>query len=238
MSIRRLYLCAGTCAVLIATSAAKCYGQGISASQIVSKYVDASGGESAIRAIRTRVMTGFVVAPGGRAQLEIIEAAPDHFLRIIESPVSGHSENGYDGTVAWSRTAAGIREMSGPPVGMVVREQHLHRPLALQAFYVSIDSPRLDSVDGAAVYVVGAKTADGMSETLYFDRTTGLLAGWDVAIGGTVLQTRLEDYRTVDGVKLPFRFMRSRPDFKWTEELTEVKHNVSVDPARFSKPSS
>ena len=216
----------------------RCSGQEIRASDVLARYVRVSGGETALRRVRTRVLTGFIVTPAGRAPLQIIEANPNLFLRIIDSPVSGHSENGYDGRVAWTKNNAGVHEMTGPPVGMVLRELHLHRPLALRTFYSMLDAPRLDTLDGAPVYVMVGTTPDSTRETLYFDRTTGLLAGWDITISGVLLQNRLEDYRTVDGLQLPFRIRRARPDFRWSEEFSEIRHNAPVDVARFAKPAS
>jgi hypothetical protein len=224
-------------AIALVAMTATCHSQEIRASDVLAGYVRASGGEAAMRRVSTRVMTGFIVTPGGRAPLEIIQAEPSRFLRIIDSPVSGHSENGYDGTVAWSKNSEGVREMTGPPVEMVVRELHLHRPLVLSTQYVLLDAPKRDTVGGVAVYVISATTPDSTRETLYFDRSSGLLAGWDVSVGSIVLQTRLEDYRNVDGILLPFRIRRARPDFTWSEEFSQIRHNVPVESARFSKPA-
>lgn len=227
---------AGIGVLIVAVAAAKCYGQTPSASAIFARYIIVSGGETALQAVTTRVLEGHVVAPGGKARLEIIEAAPDRFLRIIDSPVSGHSENGFDGRVAWTKNSGGTREMSGPPVGMVKRELHLRRPLVMKDFYSTLSAPRPDTLGGARVFVITAMTRDSTAETLYFDEGTGLLAGWDAVVGGTTIRNRLDDYRRVDGAMVPFRVVRSRPDFRWSEELDEVRHNVPVDTTRFAKP--
>ena len=221
--------------LMVIIAGAKCYGQTPSASDILARYIAASGGEAALRAVTTRVLEGHVVAPGGKARLEIVEAAPDRFLRIIDSPVSGHSENGYDGRVAWTANAQGTRRMLGPQVGMVTRELHLRRPLAMKEQYATFSSSRRDTLGGAEVFAISATTADSVSETLYFDQRTGLLAGWDVEVAGTTIRNRLEDYRRVDGVMVPFRVIRSRPDFRWSEEFDAIHQNVPVDTTRFSK---
>ena len=222
--------------LMLFLAGAKCYGQKPSASEIFARYVAASGGQAALRAITTRVLEGHVVAPGGKARLEIVEAAPDRFLRIIDSPVSGHSENGFDGRVAWTTNAQGTRTMSGAQVGMVARELHLRRPLVMKELYATLSSPEENTLDGKAMFVISATTADSVPETLYFDRRTGLLAEWDVVVGDTHIRNRLEDYRRVDDVMVPFRVIRSRPDFQWSEVFDEVRQNVPVDTMRFAKP--
>lgn len=203
--------------------------------QIFARYVSAAGGEAAIRGIRSRESVGQLVAPGGRAPLVILQVVPDRFLRILDSPVSGRSENGYDGRTAWSRNSAGVREITGPVVDQFRREYDLHRPLALPTYYLET---RVDTatLEGRPQFVVTAETTDHGTETLYFDRATGLMTGWDETIAGTLLRTRLGDYRPVDGVQVPFRVTRSRPGFTWTEEMRSVNHNVAVDSTRFLKP--
>lgn len=233
---RRPVYAVGIGVLTLILGAAKCYGQPSSASEILARYVAASGGEAALRAVTTRVLEGHVAAPGGNAPLEIIESAPDRFLRIIDSPASGHSENGYDGRVAWTRNSTGTRELSGAAVGMVLRELHLRRPLAMKDFYSGFSTPRRDTLGGADVIVLIATTKDSVSETLYFDRRTGLLAGWDATASGILITNRLDDYRRIDGVMVPFRVRRARPDFRWSEVFDEVRHNVPVDTTRFAKP--
>ena len=53
-------------------------------------------------------------------------------------------------------------------------------------------------------------------------------------------QTDFEDYREVDGVKLPFTIRISNIDtyFSLTRRLTEIRHNVAVDDAQFRMPAA
>ena len=80
-----------------------------------------------------------------------------------------------------------------------------------------------EKVGGSDAFVVEATPAEGHATRLYFDTQTGLLLRKD--------KTYFEDYREVDGVKLPFR---ERDDFS-VIRLTEVKHNLPVDDARFAE---
>jgi hypothetical protein len=201
------------------------------ADELFRRYVVAAGGEAAIRALKTRVTSGELIAGGGmRAPLEIYQAEPDRFLRVLRNAQVKLSENGFDGATAWSSNDGTQRELAGPEVTMLRREYHLHRPVELSRFYPDPASVTLDTLDGHRVYRV---TYPG--EALYFDRDTGLLDGWDTVVQGTTIATRLQDYRTVDGVRIPFRVVRSRPGFTWTEQATDIRHNVAIDPAKFAK---
>lgn len=225
-----------TLVALVVTAAAK-GPQSPSADEIFHRNIAASGGEAAVRAVKTRMMAGELVTGAGRAPMEIAQAAPNKFLRVIDSPVSGRSENGFDGTAGWSKNVRGTRDVSGPELGMLLRELHLYRPIELRRFYAWLSAPRVDSVDGRAVYAIVGTTVDRVAETLYFDRESGLLTGWDLAIQGTVLRTRLDDFRKVDGVTLAFRVKHSREGFSWSDEIRVVQQNVAIDSARFAKPA-
>ena len=91
--------------------------------QVLDKYIQAIGGKAAIEKLTSRIIMGSLVAPGGNAPIEIYEKAPNKFLVIINSPVSGVSQNGFNGAVAWSQNSQrGLREMSGPEVENFKRE--------------------------------------------------------------------------------------------------------------------
>jgi len=45
-----------------------------------------------------------------------------------------------------------------------------------------------------------------------------------------------EDYKDVDGIKLPFTIRRSRQGFSFTHKFDDVKHNVPIDDSKSDKP--
>lgn len=205
--------------------------------QILDRYVQALGGRAAVEKLTTRLMKGSLIAPGGSAPIEIYEKAPNKFLVIINSPVSGISQNGFNGAVAWSQNPQrGLREMSGPDVENFKREYHLHREIKLKELYPKMRVKGREKIGEKEAYVVEAITTDGISEAMYFDVGNGLLVRRDVTVQGTTLQTYFEDYKEVDGIKLPFTIRRSRPDFSFTYKIDEVKQNVTIEDAKFNKP--
>lgn len=90
------------------------------------------------------------------------------------------------------------------------------------------------------VFVIDGTRPSGGVERLYFDSMSGLLVRQDLTMEGaqgkTTLVLEFEDYREIDGVKLPFIRRWSRPDFTFTQKIDEIKHNVAIEDARFEKP--
>jgi len=206
--------------------------------QVIDRYIKAVGGTAAIEKITTRVMRGSLVTSGGTARLEVYEKTPNKFLVIVENSAAGLSQNGFNGVVAWSQNAQrGSREMKGPEVENFKREYDLHREIKLKEFYPKMSVTGRETIGDRDAFVVEAATVDGVSEVLYFDVGTGLLFRRDVTVQGTTLQAYLEDYREVDGIKIPFTIRRSRSDFSFTYKFDEVKHNIAVEDSKFNTPA-
>ena len=185
------------------------------------------------------MMKGSIVAPSGSAPLEIYQKLPNMFLVTIDSPAGGVSKNGYDGSVAWSQNnQRGLRELSGPEVENFKREYDLHREVRLKELYPRMTVKGREKIGDRETYVVEALATDGTAEAMYFDASNGLLIRRDVTIQGTTIQTYFEDYKQVDGIKVPFTIRRSRGDFSFTHKFDEVKHSLTIEDSRFNKPAA
>jgi hypothetical protein len=98
-----------------------------------------------------------------------------------------------------------------------------------------------EKVGDAEAWVVDAVPAEGSPLAFFFDAASGLPlridSSRDVGTGSPVtVQAFFEDYRAVDGIKVPFVLRQVTPMFSMTIRMTEVKHNVTLDEKMFKKP--
>src|SRR5262245_65482647 len=98
-------------------------------------------------------------------------------------------------------------------------------------------------LQGREVYVVEGQPARGPNETLFFDVKDGLLLRWDMVRkdpkrGNVFVKVHLEDYREVDGVKVPFKVRFAFESFDINVKIDELKHNVEISDNLFKKPGS
>jgi hypothetical protein len=91
-------------------------------------------------------------------------------------------------------------------------------------------------------HVIAATKADGDVDKLYFDANTGLLLRCDLGFrrGRYGLTWFFEDYRDVDGIKVPYRLVY-RQNFSGTQvdtvfDFNEVYQNILIDDADFEGP--
>jgi zinc protease len=91
---------------------------------------------------------------------------------------------------------------------------------------------------------VNGMTADNHREQLFFDAETGLLrrriSYLETPIGVIPNQIDFEDYRDVDGVKVPFtvKVLSVEPGLVSTRIYTEIKLNAPVDDSKFKMPAA
>ncbi|MGH9935080.1 MAG: photosynthetic reaction center cytochrome c subunit family protein [Blastocatellia bacterium] len=209
---------------------------------ILNQYIQALGGRAALERVTTRAMTGTMVTQGGmKAPLEVYEKAPNKTLTIFRPP-HGTNQMGFDGAIGWTKTPErGLREERGEPLDLRKSEAEFYKELKLKERYSKLTLLGLAQLDNREAYVIEAAPPRGQPEKLYFDRQSGLLVRVDIVpnLGQEKMQMHIyfEDYRAVDGVKLPFAIRRARPGFTWTYQFDEIKLNVPLDDARFNKPA-
>ncbi|MFY9611391.1 MAG: hypothetical protein WAU45_22615 [Blastocatellia bacterium] len=208
--------------------------------ELLRKYIQASGGNEAHQKLSTRVAKGEWenVTRGVRFPIEIYSKQPNKRVEILDAPENrGFTGRGYDGTNGWSMnmTETGLRHLEGAELAMMQRESDFYPQIRVDR-YQRFKITGKDRVAGREVYVIEAVPESGNPEKLYFDAEIGLLSRRDVVYGSTPVQHYYEDYRDVDGVKLPF-VLRSEGPVKIITRLTEIKHNIPIDDARFKTPA-
>jgi hypothetical protein len=102
----------------------------------------------------------------------------------------------------------------------------------LRENYASVKTVDVDTIRGRSAYVVEATPKDGaMPERLSFDALTGLLLRRHrespTLVGVLPEEYDFDDYRTVDGLAIPFVVQWSRADYQVTHRVAVVKHNVT-----------
>jgi hypothetical protein len=233
-----------------------------SVDQVLDRYFLALGGRAAAQKIKTRVIklswlrpqlvnggtpNAAIIARGDTWAMEIYQKAPNKYLAVITSP-NGIIYQGFNGTAGWVKSPQGQREMNGNDLARIARQADLLGDFKLKEQYSQLSVTSREKIDDRDVYVLQGTPASlpapaRRTEKLFFDTQTGLLLRRTVltptALGLDPEQTDFKDYTDVDGVKLPFTVVISYLDdshLGTTRKYIEVKHNVSIDDAKFEPP--
>jgi hypothetical protein len=215
------------------------------ADQILAKYTEALGGSAVIDKLKTRSMKGtWLTADGTTMGYEVYQSSPDKLFTILNTPKQGVIERGFNGKTAWEKGQRGLRDLEGNQLFYLRRYPDLFKDIKLQGQFSRISYGGKDKINGKDVYVLRGLGVDGKGERLFFDAQTGLLVrritSTPTIVGLIPEQVDYEDYRDVDGMKVPFTIRTISIDsfFNSTRKFSEIKLNVPVDETKFNKPAA
>jgi hypothetical protein len=214
---------------------------------ILDRYVDAVGGRQNVERVQTRVTTwNMWLARGINGKLETIQSLPE---KVHERGTAsgwgwhGTFEWGTDGRSGWiAGPEEPLRSMSDTFVRQRVVDNRLDRDAKLEELFPE-RSLRPDTLIGGRNQNVLLMTTEFGSQELWrFDAATGLLTQteWFEDNGGkdgrVKVVTTFEDYRSVDGLRLPFK--KTVQEGKHTRILTaaSITNNKPVSPGEFVRP--
>jgi photosynthetic reaction center cytochrome c subunit len=210
--------------------------------QIIDRYTREIGGRAAVDNVKTRVSRGTEttanrMTPPLTLSIEIYQAAENKMLVIRKTP-RGAVEEGFNGSAGWIKDEGGQRGMPDKRLAEIRHEADFYRYLKLGQTYPQMRLLGTEKVGERETYVVGATSREDNREKLYFDTRSGLLVRRYVAFKtsfGTIPDvTDFDDYRAVNGARLPFTINWSRPPFASSLKFTEIKVNAPLDDAKFN----
>jgi len=222
------------------TAAAPPAGTPPTADQILARFTDALGGANALHRVTSRVMKGVIVANGQQTPIELYTKAPNQRISITHMG-SADSLTAFDGTIGWlGTTGRPAREMSAAESAAAGLDAEFYLPLRLKEIYPQLRRGRAEEIRGAQCDVLTGNAPGHPSVRLYFEQSTGLLLRMvryaDTPMGRMPTQIDYADYRDAGGAKAAYRWTLSRPNGRFTIQISEMKANIPIDDARFRKP--
>ncbi|HEY0704748.1 MAG TPA: hypothetical protein VGD60_18385 [Candidatus Acidoferrales bacterium] len=215
------------------------------ADQVIKHYVEAIGGREAWSKLHSRVSKGTIEIPAMNnlsGTIEVHMKAPNSILVVINLG-GAVIEQGFDGTTAWSDDPRnGLRELSGGEFEDEKRESNFYHALDLQKIYSKMTVTGTEKIRDHDTYIVEATpAAGGDPDKLYFDTQSGLevrsVNHRHTPDGSLEFTANIEDYREVDGIKLPFTVEQVSAQSAFTIKFSEITHNVDLADSQFAKPA-
>lgn len=214
--------------------------------QIFARYTEAVGGQEAIDRVTSYKTKGSFATSVAqvRGTFEAWGKNPNKSLTIIEFPRIGPLRKGSDGDTTWVQTPVGtVTEQGATEMSEIERDAEVYRAGKIKNLYQELKLENNARLSGRDMYVVEGKPTKGPAEKLFFDKENGLLVRWDMVRrnpqrGNVFVKVHLDDYREVDGLKVPFKVRFNFESFDFLMHIEELQHNVSIDDAVFKKPGA
>jgi hypothetical protein len=225
---------------------------GLSAAQILEKYIQAVGGAQRLASMTSLVAKGtyqgFDTADY-MIPVEVYAKAPAQRTTIAHIPVGegGTTKDfttAFDGRNGWidaRNTLVPLITMTGGNLDGAKVDAELCFPGQIKQALTNwrADFPET-SIDGHPIRIV--QGTSGKSQVkLYFDKASGLLVRQlryaSTVVGLNPTEVDYSDYRDVSGIKVPFHWVLSWTDGQSTFDMTDVQLNAPIDAAKFAKPT-
>ncbi|XVJ57839.1 MAG: hypothetical protein HEQ23_04950 [Tepidisphaera sp.] len=217
-----------------------------SGKDVLAKYVEATGGRAAYEKIKTRVSEGsFEMKPMGvMGTMKLVQQAPAMMSLTLDIESIGAIVQGNNGTHAWmSNPIQGTRLLDGDELEESNRQAQLAAELNPDIVYKSVECVGVEKVGEIECYKVELVTKGDSKRSAFYGKQDGLLHRLDMTVkspaGEAKASNLLEDYRDIDGVKVPFKVtMAVSAGVKIEQVMTfsKISHNAEVPADSFTPP--
>jgi photosynthetic reaction center cytochrome c subunit len=218
--------------------------------QVLDRYIQALGGAQSLDSLKSFTARGAYEGfdtLGDAVPVDVYARFPNQRAIVVHLG-SGAADNVrvFDGQNAWNTSSGTL--MPIPVVPLTAGELEGAKLEAALSFPGQIKQLFKDwrsgfpstVVDDKPVDVIQGTMADNTPAKFYFDRETGLLMRLvrytDTRLGFNPTQIDYADYRTVSGVKMPFKVTTTWTDGQSVITLSELQANVPIDAGRFARP--
>lgn len=214
---------------------------------LLDRYVQALGGQEALNKINSRVIKTSSMDPKSKEVAEISVKASGKVLHVKQSG-SYSTYAGFNGKQAWQYDSArsnwGLLDQ-GQRVSLI-QESEMYPGGRLRTNYTHLAVTAKQKLDERDVYVLEATSPEDAREQFFFDAASGLLlrrrTEQQSIFGSVPVQVDFDDYREVDGVKVPFAmqwwsFRSFGIGFHSGRRILEIHQNVDLPDAKFDPPA-
>jgi len=209
------------------------------AGKIVEQYLKAAGGTRVLARIQTLTLEGTFTSDDGKMGTYTLDTKlPNRFYSELMAGEKNLIE-AYNGKSAWHQNAAG-------ELGTLVGPEGMQMEAAAQYYNSRLVNPKKSKialafvghaqVRGRDAVQLEVTTATGVKRQVYFDPQTHLIVKEAATVGGVEEEILYDDYRAVDGVRLPYKIELHRGSDKYEITVTRAVINGTVGERVFDFP--
>ena len=213
---------------------------------LMEAYADAIGVNANLKKFRTRRSEGTIEMKeaGITGKLTTIQQAPNKLMVRMEIPGIGEIMQGTDGETAWeSSVISGNRILAGEEKKETMRRALFESDAQWKDLYESVKTIGTEKVGEKDTWVVELKPKDSTHlQTNYFDKKSKLLVQSKMQItspmGAIAVEMAFDEFREVDGVRMPFTTTQKVLGQTQVMKLTKVTHNEELPAGTFDRPKN
>jgi len=209
------------------------------AAKIVDQYIKAEGGSKTLAKVNTLKLEGaFANAANEKAgsYTLITKQANRYYSELVDG--DRVSIEAYNGKSAWHQNAGALETLVGPEGAQLEAAGQYYNSRLVNAKKNKLGLAFVGHAEvlGKDALQIEVTTSAGLKREIFFDPQTHLIVKEAAMIGGIDEQILYEDYRTQDGVKLPFKIELHRGNDVYNIAVTRAAVNNTVGERVFDFP--
>lgn len=210
------------------------------ASKIIDQYVKAAGGSKNLAKVRTLLVDGAVQSTGDEKSgtFSFRVKLPNRYYTELRS--GGKTEiEAYNGKSAWHQAESGqIATLLGQPALEIeaAAEYYNSRFLSLSKKKIGAAFKGTASVHGHETYQIELTYPTDVRLEVFFDQQSHLIVAEKAGMGGVPQEIDYDDYRTTNGVKVPFKIEIHRGPELYVVNVTRAETNETIGERVFDFP--
>ncbi|MBK7104268.1 MAG: insulinase family protein [Ignavibacteriae bacterium] len=210
--------------------------EGITAENIIEKFIEATGGREKISAVTDKIVEYKGVVQGMNIKLTMAQKAPNKLFQELDFSV-GKQTTVFDGEKGKVEGMGQVQNLEGEMLDELKFQAILNSFLDYAKNNVKIELDGIETINGKDAYKIISTIPSGKKSTQYYDKETSLKIREVNSVTspqGTFTQTiDLDDYRDVDGMKHPFKLAQTLGPQSINLEVTSVKTNSGLSDSMF-----
>jgi hypothetical protein len=207
--------------------------------KLVEQYIKAAGGSKALSKARTIAIEGTFYTSDGKAGTYTLNTRLPN--RYYSEVVAGDTSwiEAYNGKSAWRRTGDGdFATLVGAEGSQLEAAGQYYNSHLVDARKnkIGIGFASFSQVRGRNALEIEVTTMSGVKRHVFFDSQTHLIVEEAATIGGIDEKSFYDDYRPVNGLKIPYKIELHRGAETYDITVTRAEVNGSVGERVFDFP--
>ncbi len=206
--------------------------------ELLNRYREALGGDKAIQAVKTARYLWEVDIMTIHGTVEEWYASPDKHLVTIDTPIVTQTEC-ENGSIKWSRD-----QNDQVTISETTPQVNTTEALSIFQDVFTTDPQKVRDMgsmerEGKTYRVLEFRDAEDQPRSVYLNPETYLPVWEDGQQEGISVTTFFDDYRDVEGVRIPFYYKQQAkiPGMPPSEfHLKKVEFNIQIQPGMFDPP--
>ncbi|MDP2038249.1 MAG: hypothetical protein Q8L04_12775, partial [Ignavibacteria bacterium] len=210
--------------------------EGLTAEQVVAKYVEAIGGKANLEKIQDQTLKMSGAMQGMTINITMIQKAPNKMYQLVDFGV-GQQKTVFDGEKGKSIQMGQEQELAGAQLEQVKIQATINSFLYYDKLGVKLELGGMEALNGKDAYKVNIIYPSGKKSVQYYDVESGFLVKSSNTVespqGAMNISTEFADYKDVKGTKVAHKIIQGTPMGSIELTVSSVEYNTNPSDEMF-----